>query len=160
MIPEKEENCPHCDKDLDQGEYDGQFCRKCDTHVMGFGKKEIEMAEKEEIKKYKEGDIITYELTTANAVNLNRISTSHYVDFTLCKKNILKHEKKPFDLRKDCITGMAFRWDNQTVYFVMYSPTTGDPLFSTNKQSQPVALKFNTPVRSPDKDFCDTDWED
>ncbi len=36
---EKLENCPHCDKPLDQQEYDGQFCRPCDTDCWGFSKK-------------------------------------------------------------------------------------------------------------------------
>lgn len=31
MMLEKLEQCPHCKKALDQGEYDFQFCRKCGT---------------------------------------------------------------------------------------------------------------------------------
>lgn len=30
---EKLENCPHCEKDLEQGEYDAQVCRSCVTGV-------------------------------------------------------------------------------------------------------------------------------
>lgn len=35
---EKLENCPDCNKALDQAEYDGQYCRACGTEPFGFQK--------------------------------------------------------------------------------------------------------------------------
>lgn len=35
---EKLENCPDCSKELDQAEYDGQYCRACGTEPFGFQK--------------------------------------------------------------------------------------------------------------------------
>lgn len=35
---EKYENCPDCNKALDQAEYDGQYCRSCGTEPFGFQK--------------------------------------------------------------------------------------------------------------------------
>jgi len=37
---EKLENCPDCNKALDQAEYDGQYCRACGTEPFGFQKAE------------------------------------------------------------------------------------------------------------------------
>lgn len=37
MIPEKLEDCPDCQKQLSQSEYDGQHCSFCKTN-MGFAK--------------------------------------------------------------------------------------------------------------------------
>ncbi|MFZ1491174.1 MAG: hypothetical protein WAS51_14645 [Ilumatobacteraceae bacterium] len=33
---EKIDNCPECDKQLDQAEYDQQFCRSCDANRQKF----------------------------------------------------------------------------------------------------------------------------
>ena len=35
---EKLENCPDCNKTLDQAEYDGQYCRACGSEPFGFQK--------------------------------------------------------------------------------------------------------------------------
>lgn len=35
-MTEKYENCPDCNKALDQAEYDGQYCRGCGTEPFGF----------------------------------------------------------------------------------------------------------------------------
>ncbi|MBE2191350.1 MAG: hypothetical protein IAE63_04145 [Alphaproteobacteria bacterium] len=36
MIPDKQENCPDCGKELSQNEYDGQYCDTCKTRPFAF----------------------------------------------------------------------------------------------------------------------------
>jgi len=43
-IPEKQENCPDCNKALGQAEYDGQFCETCGTQPFGFFKIGVDLA--------------------------------------------------------------------------------------------------------------------